>query len=231
MQKISIIIPVYNEEKTLRAILEKVKNSTVFDLEKEIILVDDGSTDRSKSIIDNLENTQNTCKIIHHPQNFGKGAAVRTGFAHATGDIILIQDADLELDPKDYPDLIKPILESQANIVYGSRYHKNAAFIYTSHYWGLKLITYITNKLYGANITDMYCGYKAYRAGVIKPTELVSNRFGIEAELTAQALMSGHKIANVPVSYYPRTFSEGKKLKWWDGLQALCIIFKYKFFS
>lgn len=226
MNKISIVIPVYNEEKTLEAILRKVENSNTFDLAKEVILVDDGSTDGTKKILEKIGAKH---KVIAHERNLGKGAALRTGFAGATGDLILIQDADLELDPADYPSLIRPIVDGKYQIVYGTR--ANDSFVYPAYYLGLKVIAWLTNTLYGSKITDVYCGYKVYKSDALKSLKLTSNDFGIEQELTIKALKAKYSIFEVPVSYSPRTFSEGKKLRWSSGIKAIWLIAKHKFVS
>jgi len=224
--RISIIIPIYNEEKTLLEILKRVENANVLGLEKEIILIDDGSTDKTKHILRRLEDKY---KVIYHLKNQGKGAAIRTGFRNSTGDLILIQDADLEYDPCQYPKLIKPILENNADIVYGSRnLTKNPRFKKT-YYWGVRIISFLTNIFYKSKLTDVYTCYKVFRAPIIKSISLENNGFGIEQEITSKLLKKGYKILEVPISYSPRSFKEGKKIKWKDGLIAIWLILKYKF--
>jgi len=227
MRKLSIVIPIYNEEKTLLEILKKVENAPVFNLEKEIILIDDGSTDSTKIILKNLGNKY---KVLYHQKNQGKGKAIRTGFEKTTGDIILIQDADLELNPNNYPQLLKPILENKADIVYGSRYKQKDSSIYKSHYWGVKILSFLTNLLYGSKLTDVYCGYKVFKTNILKNLKLVSNGFEIESELTVKSLKKGYKITEVPIDYFPRSFDQGKKIRLSNGLKAILIIIKNRFF-
>ena len=229
MKKVSIVIPVYNEKSTILKILEEVEKSDTLGLEKEIILIDDGSTDGTREIIKKLENQY---KIIYHQQNLGKGAAVRTGFGKATGDIILIQDADLELNPENYPKILKPLLLGETEVVYSSRYQEyNPTYHYRHYYLGGKLISYLTNIFYGSKLSDVYCGYKVFKANILENLNLENNGFGIEQELTIKILKKGYKIKEVPITYYPRTHQEGKKIRWWDGLKAVWLIIKYKFIS
>jgi len=226
MTKLSIVIPIYNEEKTLLEILKKVEDAPTLGLEKEIILIDDGSTDSTKSILKNLENKY---KVFYHQKNQGKGKAIRTGFEKITGDIVLVQDADLELNPQNYPRLLKPILENKADIVYGSRYKQKNSSIYKSHYWGVKILSFLTNLLYGSNLTDVYCGYKVFKTNVLKSLKLTSNSFEIESELTVKSLKKGYKIIEVSIDYFPRSFDQGKKIRLSNGLMAIWVILKNKF--
>lgn len=228
MNKLSIIIPIYNEKDTLIEIIEKVEKAPVFDLEKELILVDDGSTDSSKDILKNLKDKYT---VVYHEKNQGKGKAVRTGIEKTTGDIILIQDADLELNPDNYPQLLKPILKNKADIVYGSRYKQKDDSIYKSHYWGVRILSILTNLLYGSNLTDVYCGYKVFKADILKNLNLISNSFEIESELTVKSLKKSYKIVEVPIDYFPRSFNEGKKIRLINGLKAIWVIIKYRFIS
>lgn len=225
---LSIIIPVYNEESTILEILKRIEkiDLTNLDVKKEIIIVDDGSTDGTRDILRNLENKY---KIIYHPQNQGKGAAVHTGLNYVSGEIVLIQDADLELNPQDYPSLIKPILEGKSKVVYGSR---NLEKINTPHYWsfyfGGKFLTWLTNFLYGSNLTDVSIGYKVFKTDVIKKLGLERKGFEFCEEVTAKILKRGYKIIEVPVQYSPRKFQEGKKTHWLDGLKGILILIIYR---
>lgn len=226
MNKITILIPVYNEVDTLRTILEKVENADFCGLEKEIILIDDCSTDGTKEIYPSLP-----YKVLYHDVNQGKGAALRDGFKEATGDIIVIQDADLEYDPVDYKDLIKLILEDKADVAYGSRLNggkPSRAFMF-HHLLGNKLLTFVTNVLYNTTLTDMETCYKAFRADFIKDIEIKSNRFDFEPEITAKVLKKGARLYELSISYYGREFSEGKKITWKDGFHALWALIKFRF--
>lgn len=224
MKKLSIIIPVYNEKDTIRDILDRVK---AVDIEKEIILVDDFSTDGSREILQGL--AEKGEKVFFHERNMGKGAALRTGFAHVTGDYCIVQDADLEYDPEDYHRLIAPVLKGKAEVVYGSRFtgeHRNMFF----HHWvGNKFLTLVTNLLYNTTISDMETCYKLFRSDIIKSVNIKSNRFNFEPEITAKVLKKGFRIYEVPISYAGREFSEGKKITWRDGFSALWTLLKYRF--
>jgi len=227
MKKVSIVIPIYNEKRTILRILAEVEKSDTLGLEKEVILVDDGSTDGTREILKKLENKY---QVIYHQENSGKGAAVRTGFKKASGDIVLIQDADLELNPENYPQILKPILLGKSEVVYSSRYQRhNPQHHYHHYYLGGKLISFLTNIFYGSKLSDVYCGYKVFKANVLKGLNLENNGFGIEQELTIKILKKGYKISEVPITYYPRTRQEGKKIRVWDGLKAIYLIIKYKF--
>lgn len=225
MRKISIVIPIYNERETLLKILEKVERADTLGLEKEIILVDDGSKDGTRDILKTLESKY---RVIYHSKNQGKGGALRTGFGYAKGDIILIQDADLEYNPEEYPKLIQPILENRADAVYGSRNLKNNPRFRKSYYWGGILISWLTNLLYGSNLTDVCTCYKAFKAPVLKSFQLKSNGFDFDVEVTAKALKKKYKIIEVPINYYPRKIEEGKKIRPRDGLIAIWKILKYR---
>jgi glycosyltransferase involved in cell wall biosynthesis len=231
-KKISIIIPVYNEIFTLEKILEKVETTNFCSLEKEIILVDDESTDGTRDLLKKLEETSKY-KIYYHTENQGKGAAIRTALEYTTGDIIVIQDADLEYDPEDYNNLLPIILESKADVVYGSRFLKErtSGAFKLSHYIGNKVLTLITNILYGTTLTDMETCYKAFRADVIKNINIKSNRFDFEPEITAKILKKHYHLIEVPISYYGRCHDEGKKITWKDGFGAIRALIKYKFFD
>lgn len=224
---LSVIIPAYNEEKTIGEIIKRVKK---VDLKrygiskKEIIVVDDGSIDRT---VDKIKNERDI-KIFRHRENLGKGAAVRTGIRKSKGDIIIIQDADLEYDPMEYPSLLKPILKGEADVVYGSRIlglHKD---MYKVHKFGNMLLTVVTNLFFGTKLTDMETCYKVFRRDVLKGIKLRARRFDFEPEITAKILKKGYKIREVPVSFNPRSFGEGKKITWVDGLKALYYTIKYR---
>lgn len=226
MKKLSIIIPVYNEERTVQEILTRVWHLPLPGWEKQIIVVDDGSTDLTKQI---LKNWEKRARVIYKEKNEGKGSAVTLGLRRATGDIILIQDADLEYSPDDYPVLLKPFENEQVDVVYGSRFlgpHLSTMFIYAQ---GNKFVTLITNLFFNTNITDMETGYKVFRRKVIEGITVRSKRFDVEPELTVKVLKGGYQIYEVPIRYFGRKFSEGKKLTWVDGIVALWTLIKYRF--
>ena len=226
MQKITILVPVYNEVSTLETIINKLEETDFCGLEKEIILIDDFSTDGTRNLYSKFPH-----KVLYHDFNQGKGAALRTGFKEATGDIIVIQDADLEYDPVDYAPLIKLILDGKADVCYGTRLaggKPSRSFMFT-HWLGNKFLSLTTNILYGSTLTDMETCYKAFRADFIKGIEIKSNRFDFEPEITAKVLKRGARLYELPVSYYGREFSEGKKITWVDGFHALWALIKFRF--
>jgi len=229
LMKISIVIPVFNEEKTIKTILEKVNSTGLAD---EIIIVDDGSTDGTKKILENYRS--NNTRIYYSRRNQGKGAAIRTAFKYVTGDIIIIQDADLEYDPNEYQELIKPIKDGYADVVYGSRLmggKPQRAYLFW-HKLGNTLLTYLTNILYNTTLSDTETCYKVFRKEVIKDLKLKSNGFSIEPEITAKILKRNkYRIYVVPVSYYGRTYQEGKKITWRQGFSAIFILIWYRFFD
>jgi glycosyltransferase involved in cell wall biosynthesis len=224
--KLSVIIPCYNEKSTVEEIVRRVR---AVGLAHEILLVDDGSTDGTRDVLSRME-TGSDLKIILHARNLGKGAAVRTGFKNATGDVFLIQDADLEYDPREYPILLKPIEEGIAKVVYGSRFlggpHKAMFF------WNMvanRTLTLVTNVLYNSILSDMETCYKVFRAEVIRDIPLRSRRFDFEPEVTAKVLKRGHRIYEVPISYNGREWEEGKKITWRDGVIAMWTLIRYRF--
>ncbi|UCC41202.1 MAG: glycosyltransferase family 2 protein [Candidatus Aminicenantes bacterium] len=227
--KLSIIIPVYNEKNTIEEIISRVQAAEV-GLEKEIIVVDDGSEDGTRQILDNLN--QPNIKTYIQPKNQGKGAALRTGFSMAEGDIILIQDADLEYDPKDYPKLLEPLLDGRADVVYGSRFlggpHR---VLYFWHYVGNRIITTLANMFVNLNLNDMETCYKVFKRELLNKITLKSKRFGIEPEITIKFAKLKCKIYEVPISYSGRDYTEGKKIGWKDGVAAIFHIIRFKFFN
>ncbi len=228
--KLSIVIPCYNEKDLLPQLISLVKSSSVSD--KEIILVDDGSNDGTAELIRNSIEKE-VARVIYHPVNMGKGAAIRSGLSAATGDIVLIQDADLEYDPAEYPKLIAPIVEGKADVVFGSRFmgegpHRVHMFW---HYVGNKLLTVLSNMFTNLNLTDMETCYKVFRAEIIKSLTIEQNGFGIEPELTAKVAKKHCRIYEVGISYYGRSYGEGKKITWKDGIKALYVIVRYSLFS
>ena len=226
--KLTIIMPVYNECETLSEILRQVRAVELPDVEKEIIVVDDGSTDGSRDIL-TRESQAGDLLMLCHERNQGKGAAVRTAIEQASGDLILIQDADLEYDPRDYPSLIQPIIEGRVTVVYGSRFLGPRKAMLFWHMLGNKLLTLTTNILYNAILSDMETCYKCFRADVVKDLPLHSRRFEFEPEVTAKILKRGHRIFEVPISYYGREYYEGKKITWRDAPLAFWTLIKYRF--
>jgi len=223
--KLSIIMPAYNEETTINTIINGVLATPY---QKEIIIVDDGSTDGTRSKIMKINNPE--VKTIFHEKNIGKGGAIQTGFRHVTGDIILIQDADLEYDPSDYPMLLKPIIDGKADVVFGSRFAGQGTHrvLYFWHYVGNKFLTLLSNIFTELNLTDMETCYKVFTNEALNDIEIKENRFGFEPEITAKIAKKKLRIYEVPISYYGRTYEEGKKINWKDGLWALLCIFRYR---
>lgn len=226
--KLSIIMPVYNEQETLHEILGQVRAVDLPGVEKEILVVDDGSTDGSPQILAREAEVGDLC-VFNHDENQGKGQAVRTAIEQATGDLVLIQDADLEYDPRDYPALIRPIAEGRVAVVYGSRFLGPRKAMLFWHMLGNKLLTLTTNILYNTILSDMETCYKCFRADVIKDIPLRARRFDFEPEITAKVLKRGHRIFEVPISYYGREYHEGKKITWRDGPLAFWTLIKYRF--
>ena len=228
--RLSIVIPVFNERATLPALLESVARVS---LDKEILIVDDGSTDGTREYLkDMAQNPEEGVRIIFHDRNQGKGAALRTGFREVAGDIVIIQDADLEYDPQDYPALLKPILDGRADVVYGSRFlggpHR---VLFFWHYLGNKILTLISNMLTNLNLSDMETCYKVFRSEVIRNLTFTSDGFAIEAEMTVKIARAGYRVYETPISYSGRDYSEGKKITWRDAFPTLWALVKHRFFS
>jgi len=223
--KISVVIPVYNEKNTISEIIKRVKEVPI---EKEIIIVDDASTDGTRKILNQMEGII----LLSNENNMGKGASLRKGFKKVTGDVVIIQDADLEYNPKDYMKLLKPFEDGLADVVYGSRFLGDGAHrvLFFWHYLGNQILTFLSNMLTDLNLTDMETGYKAFRKEVIKEIEIKENSFGVEPEITAKVAKKKLRIYEVPISYYGRTYEEGKKINWKDGMVALWLIIKYNLF-
>ena len=232
---LSIIMPVYNEMTTIAEIIHRVGEALV-GIPKELVIVDDCSTDGTREYLQSLAEGETrdglTVKVIIHETNQGKGAAIRTAIAHVTGDIVLIQDADLEYDPQDYPGLLKPILDQRADVVFGNRFHGGPhRVLYFWHFVGNKLLTTLCNIVTNLNLTDMEVGYKVFRAEILKQVQLCSNRFGFEPEITVKMAKLDCRIYEVPISYHGRTYAEGKKINWRDGIAALLHMLRYRFFA
>jgi glycosyltransferase involved in cell wall biosynthesis len=233
--KLSVLIPVYNEELTLEEVVRRV---SAVPIEKEIILVDDGSQDQSRQILDSLrkKNQQtadptNRLHIVFRPYNQGKGAALKEALSHVTGDIVIIQDADLEYDPKDYPALLEPIENGLADVVYGTRFAGGGAHrvLFFWHSMGNRLLTSVSNMLTNLNLSDMEVGYKVFRATVLRGIDLKSSRFGFDPEITVKLAKKGCRFYEIPISYHGRTYEEGKKITWKDGVAALYYMIRFRF--
>ena len=226
--KLSVVIPVYNEKKTLSELICRVE---AVKLEKEIIIVDDASTDGTRDLLKKYEE-QERFKVIYQSKNAGKGSALRAGFDKAEGEIIIVQDADLEYDPKEYPILLEPILDGRADVVYGSRFLGGTHRVFFFwHYVGNKILTTLSNMCTNLCLTDMETGYKVFRRTVLDSFILKCNRFGFEPEFTSKVARHAFRIYEVPISYSGRGYEEGKKIDWKDGVAALWFIFRFRFFS
>lgn len=228
--KLSVVIPCFNEVGTIGQVVEAVKASPVKNC--EIIIVDDCSIDGTRELLKSKIESQ-VEQVIYHCKNRGKGAALRTGFAAATGDIVIVQDADLEYDPQEYPLMIDPIINDRADVVFGSRFQggRPHRVVYYWHMVGNKLLTTLSNMLTNINLTDMETCYKAFRREIIQSVKIKENRFGFEPEITAKVAKMNCRIYEVGISYYGRTYKEGKKIGWKDGVQAIFCILKYGLFS
>jgi len=225
-RKLSVIVPVFNERNTVVEILRRMR-AVDLPIDREFVVVDDGSDDGTRSVLTQLGDS--TVKIVSHPQNRGKGAAIRTALEHVTGDLVLIQDADLEYDPDDWLRLLTPVLKGRAIVVYGSRFtgeHRNMLFL---HYAGNKALSLVTNLLYNTTLSDMETCYKLFDRDVLRGITLKSDRFDFEPEITAKVLRKGIRIYEVPISYAGREFDEGKKITWRDGFAAMYALVKYRF--
>ena len=227
--RVSVVVPVYNEVATIKEIVARVQAVT---LEKDIIIVDDGSTDGTREQLEQISQSYDNLRVIYHDRNQGKGAALRTGFEMVTGDIVIIQDADLEYDPREYPVLLEPILDGRADVVYGSRFlggpHR---VLFFWHYVGNRFLTLLSNALTNLNLTDMETCYKVFKREVLNKIKIRSNRFGFEPEFTAKIAKKGFRIYETPISYSGRTYAEGKKIGWPDGVKAMFAILWFRLFD
>ena len=227
--RVSVVVPVYNEVATIKEIVARVQAVT---LEKDIIIVDDGSTDGTREQLEQISQSYDNLRVIYHDRNQGKGAALRTGFETVTGDIVIIQDADLEYDPREYPVLLEPILDGRADVVYGSRFlggpHR---VLFFWHYVGNRFLTLLSNALTNLNLTDMETCYKVFKREVLNKIKIRSNRFGFEPEFTAKIAKKGFRIYETPISYSGRTYAEGKKIGWPDGVKAMFAILWFRLFD
>ncbi|HVH89497.1 MAG TPA: glycosyltransferase family 2 protein [Terriglobales bacterium] len=236
LRRLSIVLPVYNEKETVATTVERVLQANTL-LEHELVVVDDFSRDGTREMLPDLVQHLRTkfgarIELVMHEHNQGKGAALRTGFKHATGDIILVQDADLEYDPRDYPQLLEPILEGFADVVFGNRFHGGShRVLYFWHYLSNQALTFFCNMLCNLNLTDMEVGYKVFRREVLNAVQFRSNRFGFEPEFTVKVARLGCRIYEVPIRYHGRTYEEGKKITWRDGIAAIWHILRFRFFE
>lgn len=230
MKVLSLVIPAYNEKKTILEILKRVREAPLHGFAKEIVVVDDFSTDGTREILKRVEEEWDGIKVVYHDKNRGKGAALRTGIARTTGDIVLIQDADLEYDPREYPKILAPILDGRADVVYGSRFagSESKRVLYYWHYVGNRFLTTLSNMFTNINLTDMETCYKAFRGEIIRAIRIEEDRFGFEPEITSKIAHLRCRIFEVGISYSGRTYAEGKKINWKDGVRAIWCILKYR---
>jgi len=222
---LSVVVPVFNERRTVAEIIRRMRRVEL-PVFLEIVVVDDGSDDGTGKILEALEDS--TVHVVRHSSNQGKGSAVRTGIAHARGDLVLVQDADLEYDPEDWPRLLRPILSGRAKVVYGTRFHGERANMHLSQWAANRLLSAATNILYGTSLSDMECGYKLFDRSVLDGITIESDRFDFEPEITVKVLRGGHRIYEVPVSYAGRDQEEGRKFAWQDGVRALATLVRYR---
>ncbi|MDE3090871.1 MAG: glycosyltransferase family 2 protein [Chloroflexota bacterium] len=230
MRKLTVVIPVYNEQETIHEVVERVCAVDLGSIEKEIVISDDGSTDSTPAAIENSRNAHaEIVRVYTSPTNLGKGAAVRLGMSLAKGDVIIIQDADLELDPAEYSRILDPFLTHSADVVYGSRFARHTSRISARTRWANRFLTTLTNLLFSGHLTDMETAYKAFRREVIQKIRLRCVRFDFEPEITAKLLRAGYAIHEVPISYNPRSAAAGKKISWVDGIEAIYTLLRCRF--
>jgi len=226
LKKLTVIIPVFNEEKTLEEIVRRVQEAR-FPLEKEILIVNDASTDGTAKLLEGMEG--GNIRVFHHPVNRGKGAGIRTAQPHCTGDLVIVQDADLEYYPEEYELLAAPILDGRADVTYGTRFLGTHRVFLFWHYMGNLFLTFLTNLLYNTMLSDMETCFKMCRREIFQSMHLTANRFGFEPEFTAKIFKRGYKVYEVPISYNGRGYEEGKKITWKDGVAALWFLLKFRF--
>lgn len=230
MKLLSVVIPVFNERATIQKLVHAVLAVDLPELERELVIVDDASTDGTVNILNEMLEDDDRIRVFYHDRNQGKGAALRTGFSECRGDVVIIQDADLEYDPRDYPCLLEPILDGRADVVYGSRFTGGASHrvLYYKHYLGNKVLTALSNVFTDLNLTDMETCYKVFRGDIIRSIEIEESRFGFEPEITAKLANKNCRFYEVGIRYDGRTYEEGKKITWKDGVRAVWCIFKYR---